>query len=353
MWFQNILKLFLIVICFWTEVGYCQNMPPASVSVAQVEEKDISKTIELVGEILPARIAVINPDIAGKVQEVLFKESQHVKQNDVLIKLDSSATQLELNMKLSQIEELKLEIAEKENYLARRDPLYTKGLLSEEEQYSKTQALKILNQKRNTLEANLAWLQDKMDKHLVRAPFDGVILSKLCESGEWVGLETSICELAQINEVHASFTLPENYYNSINKEAPVSVIANALPENNFSGNLYALIPNSLKSGKSMPIKIRLENKENLLSPGMYCRGLITLAGTQKALLVPKDAITFQGEMKTVFVVEDNMAKQVSVEVISSYGDQVIIKGGVYSGQKVVIEGNERIRSGQNVTVINS
>ncbi len=120
----------------------------------------------------------------------------------------------------------------------------------------------------------------------------------------------------------------------------------------MTGKVFAVIPRGDIATRTFPVKIRITNSM-LLIEGMEARVALPEAKKRKTLIVPRDAVVTMYGNTVVFAVKDSTASLIQVNVIGYKGKTAGINGqGLTEGMKVVIKGNERLRNGQKVNILN-
>lgn len=223
-------------------------------------------------------------------------------------------------------------------------------------------------------------LEDRRSKYTVRAPFEGIVTRRPAEVGQWLTTGAEVAEVVQMNPIDVVIMVPQGmlseFQYSMNEQpADTEPSANETTSTsglnatiaidnqatNLTGRVHALVPTAELMSRSFPVKIRLDNpKTDLgyrLNPGMLVKVNIRVGQVQESLMVHKDALVLNNAGKSVVVidrsVEPNVAKSVPVVVGSAVADYVSVTGELKDKDWVVIEGNERLRTGNPVKVINA
>jgi RND family efflux transporter MFP subunit len=251
----------------------------------------------------------------------------------------------------------------------------------------------------------LRLLEDRRGKYTVRAPFEGIVSRRLAEVGQWITTGAQIAEVVQMNPIDVVIMvpqamLPEFQYSLRESRNRVAVNAGNSARDvemdrdeqgghetgghgaggdpsgearleakiwtdhqpqPLSGYVHALVPTADLMSRSFPVKIRLENPMTdlgyQLNPGMLVKVELTVGQVQQRLMVDKDALVLNNNGKFLMVidraVEPNLVKSVPVQVGTSVANQVEVIGEIRDQDWIVIEGNERLRSGNPVKVLNA
>jgi len=229
-------------------------------------------------------------------------------------------------------------------------------------------------------------LEDDLEQHKVYAPFDGYVTQEYTEVGQWVAKGDPIAEIVELKEVDIEVAVPEShiaYISQLPVGTTVPVKIDALPETTWNGSVVLIVPQANVRSRSFPVKVRLKNPRNtanpndlILKPGMFAR--VTLPVKRATmLLIPKDALVLGGTSPMIWVVEQNpggempeTAKVKGLQIEKGVSIDLEEEGGVRGwvevrgllgagdsplkpGQRVIVEGNERLREGQTVKIVNA
>lgn len=379
--------------------------PPTGVRVTEVKRELLQETISIVGSIESPRESNIGSEVEGIVERLHAEEGDRVVAGQILLEL--SNTQLKISLAEARAEEdearnnllnLKAgsrpqEIREAESVMkeaeflwekARKEyeryrKLFTEGVVDERlvtnSKLEAEAAEKNVQQKKSSYElavegtrkeeiakaeagvrmkeARVALIQDRIKKTSLYAPFDGMIVEKLLEVGEWVTTGKQVFRILQIHPVQVTLPVPETVVSRVSIGAEVTIQMDAFPEKTFSGKVERIIPEADKGARTFPVRLLLENEEGLFKVGMMVRGLIPYGEKREALVIPQDGITVAQGGKHVFIVDpDNTARMVPVETGLLKKGLIEVKGDLKPGERVVIRGGERLRPGMPLRVLN-
>jgi len=325
------------------------GLPPALVVVSPIEQGDVQPMSEFVGTVYYPRVSKVAPEVEGKVSEVKFEAGDRVKAGEPLVVLDSEI--LEANMASTEAAygQVRVDLEKAQKDLSRIEPLYKEGSVSESVYDDSDFKVKGLEQKAQSLEAQLDALRLELDKKTVTAPFSGVVVEKLVEKGEWVTPGGAVASMASDGEVDIMVDVPANVLAFLKKGGKVSVKSGG---KDFKGVIRAFIPKGDVATRTFPVKIRAKNPSGTLKEGMEARVMLPSSEKIQGLLVNRDATIKPYGVDVVYVVADGKAKMVPVNIIGFYEDKVGIAGpGLEAGMQVVVKGNERLRDGQPVSIM--
>jgi membrane fusion protein (multidrug efflux system) len=208
-----------------------------------------------------------------------------------------------------------------------------------------------LDAKRSELAVNEARLQSartRLDKTVIRAPFDGVVGLRKVSPGEYVESGAELVTFTQIDPIKLDFRVPEVFLGRVAADQPVRVQVDAFPGQTFDGRVYAIDPQLDAQGRSVVLRASLENDDAKLRPGLFARVTLEFGRRDGALLVPEQALWPQGERQFVYVVKDGKAELVEVETGQRRAGMVEIRKGLTPESVVITAGQLKIGPGMPV-----
>lgn len=326
------------------------DQPPARVVISQIEQKAIAKTLDVVGTLQFDRISALSPEVSGLVEAVLVTEGDHVEQGAPLFRLNLDFVENEIRTVRKRIAQVGTRLAQAKKDLTRYETLFNQQAASEQEYDKMRLSMEDLALQKATLEENLKLALLKKEKSVIRAPFAGVVLEKNANEGNWVGPGSRLCLLGSMEDLYVKVPMPESLLIFAKQGEEVGVRINALGLAT-RGSITGYIPVADPTTKNVFVKVKLPIMETAVL-NMSATASMPAAIKQTMTLVPRDAlVTFQGQTM-VYTIKDGAATPLPVTVLAYVrGAAGIAEGPVVPGMDVVIDGNDRLRPGQPVTVI--
>ena len=333
----------------------------ALVNIAQVEQGNIADSIMASGNLVFNTQVQLRSEVTGRVDKVFVEEGQSVKQGDILMRLDTTAFESEVNRNQAVLRATEIEIkhsqtrlANLERQLKRQKELYDVGL-GNQESFENIESARDLakidiesrKESYNQAQASLQIAQDRLSKSVFRAPMSGLLASVNIKEGETVIAGTTniigsdLMLVADPSAILAELRVDETDIASIKLNQQADIYAAAYPNKPFSGKVIN-IGTSAKNqpgsqGLSFRVKVLLDPTDRQLYAGMSCRAEIATSIAENGLKLPIEAI--QKEEGKTFVWRlnsDNTVSKVIVSVgISSDIEQAITEG-LSKGDNVVI-----------------
>ncbi|NOY65321.1 MAG: efflux RND transporter periplasmic adaptor subunit [Nitrospirae bacterium] len=322
-------------------------MPPALVVVDKVKKGMMSPKEEFVGSVYYREISELSSEVSGKVEDFYFKEGQKVRKGKVLVRIDSSLLQKDLEAKRADLLSLEAEIDKAEKDFKRIDALYREDSIAEQVYDEYLYRLKSLKAKGDSLRATIQRMEIELKKHTILSPFDGVIINRLVDRGEWLSPGKTVATIARLSPVEVVVDIPAGIIRYIRKNSNVDVKING---RDYKGMITAIIPRGDISSRTIPVKVSLTNRGELFE-AMEARVMLPTAPEREVLLLNRDAVLRLSGKTVVFTVAEGKAKMVPVDVLGYKGLMAgILSEYLTPGMQVIIKGHERLRDGQPVLV---
>ncbi len=308
-----------------------------AVEVATAASARVSTDIRAIGSLQSDETVQLAPEIAGRVSSIDFEEGTRVKAGDVLVQLDDALLRAEV-----ADTEARLNLAKANNERARQ--LARTGNVTDR---SRDEAVANFE----TATAALELAKTRLDKHLLRAPFDGIVGVRTVSVGAFVAVGTPVVNIEKIDKLKVDFKVPEIYLTSIAVGQVIDVTVDAIPGQTFAGQIYAINPQVDVNGRALQVRARIENKDLLLRPGLFARILIKGAVQRDVVLVPESALIPRAGDNFVFRVQDGRANEVRVKLGERSDAKVAITEGISAGDVIVAAGQHKLRDGAAVEVV--
>jgi RND family efflux transporter MFP subunit len=323
--------------------------PPAVVSVVPVKSGMVAPQAEFIGTVFYEEVSDVASEISGRADEVRFEEGQRVKKNQILIKLGADILKQRLLATTATYEQAlsDLEIARIE--LNRKEKLIQSKAISEQTYDENRFRVKGIQKRADSLKAEVDRIEIELRKKMIRAPFDGVVIKRHVDRGEWLAEGATVAILAKDDVVDIVANVSEKYIAHIKIGMPVKATING---REISGSVIAIIPRGDVATRTFPVKFRTPNTLALIE-GMSARVTLPIGKPRETLVVSRDAVITAFGQTVVYAVADGKARQVRVNVVGYQGQLAGVEGsGLAEGMQVVVKGNERLRNGQSVSTLN-
>lgn len=184
----------------------------------------------------------------------------------------------------------------------------------------------------------------------VRAPFEGVVGERLVSVGDYVTRGTKVASIMRINPLRLELTVPAQYLKTVATGRAVHLDVDAYAGEKFTGVVRFVSPGLKSDTRALMIEAIVQNADGRLKPGLFATARIEQAEQTPAILIPKAAVSTNGEVSRVFVVKGDKAEERLITIGQTVGDNVEATTGILAGDRVIVGGREKLRDGTAITV---
>ncbi len=328
-----------------------RGRPPTPVRVAEVVNRSVQQTVELVGTVEPWRRSIVAGEIAALVEKFPVEEGMAVKKGQLLAQLRTDTLTIQLNSAEASHREAETRYRQAKKDLERIKTLFAKQLVTQKEYDDAVTEESALAQRLVLLESELLQVRDQLEKTRILAPFAGWVTKEFTEVGQWIQAGGAIVELVDLSRVQVEVPLPERYVGDVRVGAAVSATFDGLRGFQAKGKVFSVVAQADRNSRTFPIKVELPNADLRIKSGLVSRVNLQVGAPYEALVVPKDALVLRGGAEFVFVMKEGSVTQVPVQGVNHVNSEVEVQGPLEPGMSVVVEGNERLFPGQPVRVL--
>jgi RND family efflux transporter MFP subunit len=330
------------------------------------------------GYVTARRQATVSSKVTGKVTEVLIEEGMQVKEGQILARLDSSypsrsvaLARAEAAAAASALEETRVRIREAQLDYDRARRLAESEIASRADadraraQLDATRArLAAQSDQLSTARRQIDLQSQSLEDTIIRAPFDGVVVSKDAQPGEMISpvsagggfTRTGIGTIVDMASLEIEVDVNEAYINRVHPGQRVEAVLDAYPDWRIPAHVITAVPTADRQKATVKVRIALDQKDQRVLPDMGVKvSFITdepAGATQTTTMVevPKTAVRRDGEHDIVFVVKDGKAERRAVKVASAEGNNARLASGVADAEVVIVEAPPELKDGDKVKV---
>ena len=310
--------------------------PPTQVVMLEARRQAVTESLSLVGTLTADEMIEIKSEVDGVVRQINFNEGEPVEQGRLLIQIDdgklaASVAEAEANFKLSQA-----------NFERIRQLL--KDRLVAPQEFDQTSATFDVN--RATLELKRQLLKDTR----IVAPFAGTTGARMVSPGQVIAKNTTLTWLVQMDPVKVEVNVPERFLNQLKLGQEIELNVASLPGRKFQGRVYFIAPQIDTNTRTALVKARIANPKQELRPGMFANLELALQIRDSAVVIPEVALMLSGERASIYVVDKEMTAHLRpIKTGVRLAGDVEIVSGLLAGEKVVVEGTQKLRPGAKVS----
>lgn len=378
---KRIAVIFVVVLVAAVIAGvayaYMHRAPSVEVATVDPPATGPQALLNASGYVTPQRRATVAAKITGRVTGVFFTEGMHVQKGFVLATLDDSDAQRALasavanrNATQASILDLQVQLKNAQIELRRAQELKAAGINTQ-------QALDTAQMNVNSLRARIDYTQEQVlagdalikeaqqnvDNCVIRAPFDGIIVSKDAQVGEMVSpvsagggfTRTGIATIVDMASNEIEVDVNEDYIARVKPHQEVTAVLDAYPDWKIPCHVRTIIPTADRDKATVKVRIRFDKLDPRILPDMGVK--VTFLGQEKqaqkvpaGVFIAQNAVRDEGGQKVVLVVNNGRVERHAVTVGTTNGSQAQILAGLRAGDTIVVGGPADLHDGEQVEV---
>ncbi|MET0256478.1 MAG: efflux RND transporter periplasmic adaptor subunit [Luteibacter sp.] len=342
--------------------GQGKDQPPVPVTVVPVASQDVPVYLTALGTVQARNTVTVRPQVGGQLMKLNFQEGQEVKKGDVIAEIDPRTIQSQYDQAVAKLKQDQALSATAKNNLDRSQNLVSKG----GQQYVSKQDLdnlkNSLDQAQATANADQAAIraaQVQLGFTKVIAPIDGLAGIRSVDAGNIVATTDAIVTLTELHPIYVLFYLPEKNLDLVRSSITgneglqaleVAALDRVDAHPIASGHLDVIDNTIDTSTGTFRLRSLFDNEKTQLWPGQFVNVQLKVRTVKGGLVVPAQAVQRGPDGDYVYLVQgDNTVKMQAVETAVEVGDShVMLSKGVKLGDKIVTEGQFRLKPGSKV-----
>lgn len=348
------------------QTGTVQRLAPASAQ----------SLLTATGYVVAQRSAAVASKGTGRLEELRVEEGDQVKSGDIIARLEAddvnaslSASKAALAQAAASLEFAKAQAREAKLRYDRVTDLKDKKLASDAE-YDQARAahesavanVSSAEAGLNAAKSNVQWAEVQVENTIIRAPFDGTVLTKTADVGEVVAPFASsassrgaVVTIADMSSLEVEADVSESNIQQIRVDQPCLITLDANPAEPYRAKVKKIVPTADRSKATVMVKVSFDQIDNRVLPEMSAK-INFLPSNQSAedvstktvLTVPSAAIVTRNGSKIVFVAKQGKVIARTIETGQTYGGVVEVRSGVDMGDAVVLTPPEGMADGDAI-----
>ena len=353
--------------------------PPLDVHMVKASITFPSRALTILnasGYVVAQRKAAVSSKATGRIEHLYVEEGSFVKQGNVVAQLENSdleaavdEAKASLSVSRADLNNADAELDDATLNFNRQKVLKQSGSVSEqafdsaEARYKKAKAAyRSAKFRVDKAEAAVKVSEVNLDQSYIRAPFDGVILTKSAEEGEVVApmgaslnAKASVVSMADMKSLMVEVDVAESSLEKVKIGGPAEIRLDAFPNDRFEGKVYMIVPTADRSKATVLAKIKFDIVSEKVLPEMSAKvSFLSRAlkkGENKPFLgVPTNSILKEDSSFIVYRVKDSLAQANSIETGRSWGETTEILSGLKEGDTIVMKPDSRLNDGRRVKI---
>jgi RND family efflux transporter MFP subunit len=289
-----------------------------------------------IGTAQAAQSVALYPQVTGIVSAILFAPGQAVAKGAPLLRLEDEEEQV-------AVERAGIALDQARETLTRQQALAKSKTISDVTLREAETAARLAEVELRSAEIALA-------RRTIAAPFPGTIGLTDLSVGDLVTTSTVIATLDDVSTLKVAFELPERWVGRVAPDQPISATAQGFPGADFAGRISGIDSRVDETTRTLKVEAELANDKGELKPGMAITVSLHFEGAPQ-LSVPSLAVQWDRKGSYVWKVAEGSARRTSVAIVRRESGVVIVAGDVAEGDRIVVEGLQRLREGAKVAEV--
>jgi membrane fusion protein (multidrug efflux system) len=335
-------------------------LPPPIVEYLEVKTSEVPLSATIIGQLDSPQNVEVRARVEAFVKDAPFTEGKEVEKDQVIFQLDPAPYEERLKAAEGALAEAKAAVAKNRADVARLLPLFKAHAIPEQDLDNAKAAVEVGDAGVQSAEARVDAANLDLSYSTMRAPITGLIGAKQVSIGDLVGKgePTLLATMSTLDPIWFYCNVSEVSYYKLKEwskkegndpfKLPLTLILADGAEHPEPGTFVFIDREvNVKTG-TIRMRAQFPNPKKILKPGMFARARVDLDTRKDCLEVPERAVVELQGKSFLWVIKDGKANQVSVTVGEQNGSNLLILKGLEPGDRVVVEGIQKVREGAPV-----
>jgi RND family efflux transporter MFP subunit len=315
------------------------------------------------GYVVAQRKAAVASKGTGRLVYLGVVEGDRVRTGQVIARIEDADVRAQLAQAQANLALSRAELRDAERSLVREKTLMDSNFSSQATYDAADARLERVKAGIAVAQAALQSAEVALENTVIRAPFDGTVLTKNADVGEVVAplaggafSKSAVVTIADLRSLQVEADVAESNLETISADQPCEIVLDAYPDVRYPGYVAKIVPTADRAKATVQVKVAFRSYDSRVLPEMSAkvhflpRPSRVAVDTQPVLVVPGTAVVERNGRSVVFVVEGGRAVEVPVVVGRQLGSSVAIREGLRPRVQVVDSVGARLRGGAKVTV---
>jgi RND family efflux transporter MFP subunit len=344
--------------------GRLKSAIPVQLSTATMVSPIRSGAVMIAsGYVVAQRKAAVASKGTGRLVYLGVVEGDRVRAGQVLARIEDADVRAQLAQAQANLALSRAELRDAQRSLARERTLRDSNFTSQANYDAAEARLERVTAGIAVAQAAVQAADVALENTVIRAPFNGTVLTKNADVGEVVAplagsafSKSAVVTVADLGSLQVEADVAESNLEAISADQPCEIVLDAYPEVRYPGYVAKIVPTADRAKATVQVKVAFRSYDARVLPEMSAkvhflpRPARAAADTQPVLVVPGSAVVERDGRSVVFVVEGGRAVEVPVVVGRQVGSAVVIREGIRPGVRVIDSVSAAVRSGAKVTV---
>lgn len=330
------------------------------------------------GYIVAQRKAAVASKGTGRLEFLGVIEGDRAKKGEIIGRIESSDVeailgQAKAGLTVAQagLETAKAEYDDAKNNFDRQKTLFDQQSISKAEYDAANTRYRRATAGITSAQANIKFAEASVrsaevgvENTLIRAPFDGVVLTKNANVGEVItpfgaaaGSRGAVVTMADMHSLEVEADVSESNIQKVHEDQPCEITLDAYPNIRYPGYVNKIVPTADRAKATVLTKVRFAKLDEKVLPEMRAKvnflsekQTVAVKNDAPKISIPVSAVTTRNGQKVVFVLKDDVVEETPVRLGGSIGNRIEVLQGVTPGQKIILHPSEKLSNGKTVSI---
>ena len=369
--------LVVVAIAGWFLLPSFKSVKPVNVvSVSMMLPGQGNGVLTASGYIVPQRKASVASKGTGRLVYLGVEEGDKVKQGQIIARLEDNDVQAQMDqananwaVAKAQLEQAEADFEKAQKEYDRNESFWKSKVITDSDfelvkaQYKSAVAL-VSSAKANVnaYEAAIKAAQVQIENTVIRAPFDGTVLTKNADVGEIVApfaaganSRGNVVTIADMGSLQLEADVSESNIERVKINQPCEIILDAFPDRRYRGGVWKIVPTADRAKATILTKVKFLEIDNKVLPEMSAKVTFLSEAISDSqmhekpkLTIPASGISERHGTKVVFVIKNDVVMEKAILLGEKMGDRIEVLSGLSSGDKIVNSPSEDLENGDKV-----
>jgi len=321
--------------------SFAQESSLVPVTIEQAHTQAFTSSINEVGKIRATDSAALTFSASEKILTIHFSDGDSVKKGELIAQLDNTTAKADLDKARSTLA------------LAKSKLERVEALLKKQPDSMSQQDVEELKEQANLAQADFRQKEALMNNYLLVAPFDGQLTNFSKSVGARIDSSTPLVSLIKLDPVEVQYAIGQSDLGTAQLGQHVSIKVDAFNGDTFTGVVDYIAPAVDESSGRVEVHAHVTNPEHRLVPGMFAKVNQVTSEDSTQMVVSQNSVLAKDNDRSVWVVDGNKIEQRIIDLGANTNDgYVVVENGLELGESVVITGQQNLKLGSQVKVMN-
>ena len=363
LWLILVAAVIIVVVGFlWVQESVTPAMSVKVGFVNYTSGSDATADLVATGYVVAQRLAEVASKGTGRLAYIGYDEGDKIRAGDVIARLESNDIEAALELARARLRQAEVDTLNTGRQYRRQAGLLGSGAATEDVSQQAEAAWLSARAGVEAAQAQVQIAEVDLDNTIIRAPFDGTVLSKNAEVGEIVApfassasSKGSVVTLADMSSLEVEADVNEANINRVKTGQPCEIILDAYPTERYAARVKKIVPTADRSRATVLTRVEFTELDDKVLPEMSARINFFVDEQAKgqqatALVVPKDAVTSRDGQTVAFRITGDIAGMVPIRVGRELGGLTEVLSGLTDGDRVVLSPPGKLTDGQKISI---